>query len=453
VLVWIYGGGFAGGATSIPTYSGEVLAKKGVVLVSIGYRLGPIGFLAHPELSAESPQHVSGNYGLLDMIAAMQWIKKNIAAFGGDPNKVTIFGESAGGIAVSQLCASPLAKGLIQGAISESGGSFGPPRAAGAPGETCGLSPLRRRTGWPSRSTPELLRSLSFASCRRRNCWQPARMAWPNTDGWVIPGDQYTLYDSKQFNDIPVLIGYNSDEGASFSHYSSPKAYIDGVRKRYGAFADSLLNAYPANGNTVPKTARDLSRDAAFGWQTWIWARLQSKQGTSKVFYYYFDQHPDFAAGSEHEGFGAWHGREVPYVFGHLNDLPNEQPSATDHVISDAMVAYWTNFAKYGDPNGKSMPKWPAFSDAHPDLMYLAGTPHTGPVPNEEGLKALDAYFAWRRSSEGVRASAVEDAKPSATNVMGAAYPRVLPDHSAAFQIKASTAQSWMWTSPERSSL
>jgi len=135
VLVWIYGGGFNAGGTSVPTYSGEVLARKGVVLVTIAYRVGPLGFLAHPGLSAESPHHVSGNYGLLDMIAALEWIRKNIGAFGGDPNKVTIFGESAGGIAVSMLCASPLANGLFDGAISESGGSFGPPRPAGAPGE------------------------------------------------------------------------------------------------------------------------------------------------------------------------------------------------------------------------------------------------------------------------------------------------------------------------------
>ena len=443
VLVWIYGGGFASGATSIPGYSGEVLAKKGVVLVSIAYRLGPIGFLAHPELSAESPEHVSGNYGLLDMIAALQWIKKNIAAFGGDPNKVTIFGESAGGIAVSQLCASPLAKGLIQGAISESGGSFGPPRAAGMPGENMRPLALAEKDGLAFAVNAG---ASSLAELRKlppeKLLTAQRGMAWPNTDGWVIPADQYLLYDARKFNDIPVLIGYNSDEGASFSHESSPKAYIDGVRKRYGSFADSLIKAYPAGEKSVPKTARDLARDAAFGWQTWIWARLQSERGSSKVYMYYFDQHPDFAAGSEHEGFGAWHGREVPYVFGHLNELPHEQPSATDHVISDAMVTYWTNFAKYGTPNGKGIPKWPAFSDAHPEYMYLAGTPHAGPVPNEEGLNALDAYFAWRRSPEGIRASAVEDAKPATTNVMGAQYPRILADHSAAFQLKAPTAQS-----------
>jgi para-nitrobenzyl esterase len=443
VLVWIYGGGFAGGATSIPGYSGEVLAKKGVVLVSIAYRLGTLGFLAHPELSAESPEHVSGNYGLLDMIAGLQWIKKNIAAFGGDPNKVTIFGESAGGIAVSQLCASPLTKGLISGAISESGGSFGPPRPSGAPGENMRPLANAEKDGLAFQINAVANSLADLRKLPPEKILAATRgMAWPNTDGWVIPDDQYKLYDAKKFNDIPVLIGYNSDEGASFSHDSSPKAYIDGVRKRYGAYADSLLKAYPAGEKTVPKTARDLARDAAFGWQTWIWARLQSQRGSSKVFMYYFDQHPDFAVGSEHEGFGAWHGREVPYVFGHLNDLQGEIPSATDRVISDAMGTYWTNFAKYGDPNGKGIAKWPAFSDAHPEYMYLAGTPHAGPTPNEEGLKALDAYFAWRRSPEGIRASAVEDAKPAATNVMGATYPRVLADHSAAFQIKAPAAKS-----------
>jgi para-nitrobenzyl esterase len=443
VLVWIYGGGFAGGATSIPGYSGEVLARKGVVLVSIAYRVGSIGFLAHPELSAESPNHVSGNYGLLDMIAGLQWIKKNIAAFGGDPDKVTIFGESAGGIAVSQLCASPLTKGLISGAISESGGSFGPPRPSGAPGENMRRLASAEKDGLAFQINAGANSLADLRKLPPEKILAATRgMAWPNTDGWVIPDDQYKLYDARKFNDIPVLIGYNSDEGASFSHDSSPKVYIDGVRKRYGAFADSLLKAYPAGEKSVPKTARDLARDAAFGWQTWIWARLQSQRGSSKVYIYYFDQHPDFAVGSEHEGFGAWHGREVPYVFGHLNDLQGEVPSATDRVISDAMVTYWTNFAKYGDPNGKGIAKWPVFSDAHPEYMYFAGTPHPGPTPNEEGLKALDSYFAWRRSPEGIHAAAVEDAKPAATNVMGATYPRILADHSAAFQIKAPAAKS-----------
>jgi para-nitrobenzyl esterase len=443
VLVWIFGGGFSVGATSVPTYSGEQLAQKRVVFVSISYRLGSLGFLAHPGLSAESPQHVSGNYGLLDMIAALQWINKNIAAFGGDPNKVTIFGESAGGIAVSQLCASPLAKGLFEGAMSESGGSFGPPRSAGQPGEN--MRPLADA----ERSGVEFARTLGAATVADLRMVPAEKvlaatrgLAWPVIDGWVIPSDEYTLYDAKRFNDVPVLIGYNSDEGASFSHDRTPRDYMEGVRRRYGPFADSLLKAYPTGETSVPKTARDLSRDAAFGWHTWIWARLQSNLGKSKVFYYYFDQHPEYPADSPQAGHGSPHGMEVEYVFKHVTGGPSGKPSATDLTISDAMATYWTNFAKYGDPNGEGMPKWPAFSDQHPELMYFAGTPHTGPVPNEEGLKALDAYFAWRRSPEGVRASAVEDAKPAATNVMGAQYPRVLSDRSVAFQFKAPDAQS-----------
>jgi para-nitrobenzyl esterase len=195
VLVWIYGGGFAGGATSIPAYSGEVLAKKGVVLVSIAYRVGPLGFLVHPELSAESAQHVSGNYGLLDMIAGLQWIKKNIAAFGGNPNKVTIFGESAGGIAVSQLCASPLANGLIQGAISESGGSFGPPRAAGQPGENMRRLDTAERDGlaFAKNAGASSLAELRALPAEKILAAQRG-MAWPVVDGWVIPDDQYKLY-------------------------------------------------------------------------------------------------------------------------------------------------------------------------------------------------------------------------------------------------------------------
>ncbi|MGA8672037.1 MAG: carboxylesterase family protein [Terracidiphilus sp.] len=446
VLVWIYGGGFSVGGTSVPTYSGEKLAQKGVVVVSMGYRLGPLGFLAHPGLSAESPQHVSGNYGLLDMIAALQWIQKNIAAFGGDPHKVTIFGESAGGIAVSELCASPLAKGLIQGAISESGGSFGHPRAGGAPGENMRPLAIAERAGEDlalsigAKSIGDLRKlpaeKLIAAGQTNRGA------GWPVVDGWVIPDDQYSIYEQKQFNDTPILVGYNSDEGATFGPPRTPQDYIASVKARYDRFADSLLKAYPTNETTVPKTARDLTRDAAFGWSTWTWARMQTNLGKSKAFYYYFDQHPDYPADSPQAGHGSPHGSEVEYVFGHPTGGPGGKPSATDFTISDAMMTYWTNFAKYGDPNGKGMPRWPAFNDQHPELMYFSGTAHTGPLPNEEGLKALDAYFAWRRSPEGVRASSVEDAKPASTNVLGAAYPRVLPDHSVAFQFKSPAAQS-----------
>jgi para-nitrobenzyl esterase len=403
VLVWIYGGGFSAGATSNPRYSGEKLAKRGVVLVSVGYRVGPIGFLAHPGLSTESKDRVSGNYGLLDMIASLQWIQKNIAAFGGDPKRVTIFGESAGGIAVSMLCASPVAKGLFQGAISQSGGSFGPPRPGGLPGENMQRLADAEHAGesyakGAGASTVAELRKLTaeqvLATSRGKR-----GLGWPIIDGRLIPDDQYKLYEAKQYNDTPILVGINSDEGASFFPPKNPQAYVESVRQRYGSFADKLLKLYPSGETTVAKTARDLTRDVMFGWHTWAWARLQSKTSKSKIFYYYFDQHPDYPAGSAREGQGTVHGADVPYVFEHVSLI--REPAPGDEQVSSAMAAYWTNFAKRGDPNGEGLPNWPAFSDAKPVVMYLRQQLHTGPVPSEEGLRGLDEYFAWRRTPEG----------------------------------------------------
>ena len=161
-----------------------------------------------------------------------------------------------------------------------------------------------------------------------------------------------------------------------------------------------LLKAYPVEASSVPKTARDLSRDAAFGWQTWSWAKLQAKTGKSKVFFYYFDQHPDYPKDSPYYGYGSPHGQEVAYVFENL-DKSNPQTSKTDLEISNLMGTYWTNFAKYGDPNGKDVPNWPAFTNANPKLMYFNNTAYTGPVPSEKSLEVLDSYFSWRRTPEG----------------------------------------------------
>ena len=284
VLVWIYGGGFGAGATSERNYSGEKLAKKGVVLVSIAYRVGQLGFLAHPDLSAETTNHVSGNYGLLDMIAGLQWVRKNIGAFGGDPHRVTIFGESAGGIAVSMLCASPLAKGLFEGAISQSGGSFGPPRTTTFPGENMKRLPDAERSG---EAYAKAAGASSIAELRKLPAdklqagGRGMGLAWAIIDGWVIPDDQYRLYEAKRYNDTPILVGYNSDEGASFSPPKTPEEYVAAVKGRYGPFADKLIAAYPPGSGRVAKTARDLTRDAAFGWHTWIWARLEAQTGKS----------------------------------------------------------------------------------------------------------------------------------------------------------------------------
>lgn len=400
VLVWIYGGGFGAGATSEWPYNGEKLARKGVVLVSIAYRVGQLGFFAHPELSAENPNRVSGNYGLLDMIAGLKWIKENIAAFGGDPEKVTIFGESAGGIAVSMLCASPLAKGLFVGAISESGGSFGPSRQTQTyPGENM------KRLRFAEQDGENYLKNSGVSSVAELRKVAADKLpgrgfggSWPIVDGYVIPDDQHKLYEAGKYNDVAILVGYNSDEGASFPSGRTPEDYIAGVKSRYGKFADDLLKAYPVGTTTVTKTARDLARDAAFGWQTWSWARLQAKTGKSKVYLYYFDQHPDYPEDSPKAGYGSPHGQEVAYVFQQLNP---QQASPSDLVISDAMASYWTNFAKFGSPNEAGLPIWSTFSDATPVVMHFNQVPKLGPVPSAESLKVLDAYFEWRRTPEG----------------------------------------------------
>lgn len=275
VLVWIYGGGFSFGTTADAICSGENLAKKGVIVVSIAYRVGHLGFMAHPELSKENPKNVSGNYGLLDQIAGLKWVKNNISQFGGDPDKVTIFGESAGGISVSMLCASPLAKGLFRAAISQSGGSFGPTRSTTYPGENMKTLQQAEANGI------KLQKQAGVASIEELRKMPVDKLpqnrgmggAWPIIDGYVIPDGQYKLYESGNYNDVPVLIGYNSDEGASFSRARTPEEYKKNVQQRYGKFADALISAYPTEGNRVPKTARDLTRDAAFGWHTWSWAR------------------------------------------------------------------------------------------------------------------------------------------------------------------------------------
>ncbi|HPJ80000.1 MAG TPA: carboxylesterase family protein, partial [Prolixibacteraceae bacterium] len=270
VLVWIYGGGFSFGSTSEPVHNGEHLARKGVVLVSIAYRVGQLGFLAHPELSAEDPNDVSGNYGILDQIAGLRWIRDNIAAFGGDPGRVTIFGESAGGISVSMLCASPLAKGLFHGAISQSGGSFGPTRPVTFPGENMKTLEQAEQAGveYVNKTGAASLADLRKMDADKLPMEWGMGNAWPIVDGYVIPDDQHRMYEAGNYNDVPVLIGYNSDEGLSFPSGRTPEEAIAGVKKRFGPYADTLMQAYPFGENSVSRRARNLMRDAAFGWHT-----------------------------------------------------------------------------------------------------------------------------------------------------------------------------------------
>ncbi|MEO6187072.1 MAG: carboxylesterase family protein, partial [Steroidobacteraceae bacterium] len=363
---------------------------------------------------------------------------------GGDPAKVTIFGQSAGAIAVSQLVASPLAKGLFTGAISESGGSISAPRPTGQPGENM------RRLADAERQGTAIARSAGASSLAQLRALTPQQVqaaargngvSWPVVDGWVVPADQYPLYEARRFNDVPVLVGYNSDEGASFPREPTSTDFITNTHRRYGEFADRLLAVYPPGTGTLPRTARNLVRDASFGWQTWAWARLQSQHGKSRAWVYFFNQHPVAATGSPLPDPGAPHGREIAYVFGHLNTLRNETPGDSDRAISDAMASYWTNFAKHGDPNGKGVAAWPAFSATNSQVMHFDGEPRVGAVPDEAGLRILDEYFAWRRTPAGSGAAEVQDAPSASTNVPGASAPRVLPDHSIAFELPAPAAK------------
>jgi para-nitrobenzyl esterase len=404
-MVWIYGGGFTAGATSVPQYNGENLAKKGVVLVSIAYRLGNFGFMAHPELSAEQHGH-SGNYGLLDQIAGLQWVNRNIAAFGGDPNRVTIFGESAGGISVSMLAASPLAKGLFQGAISESGGSFAPPRFANEGGQN--VPPLSVAESNGVKFVTKLGVS-SIADARKmsaddlqKNSPPGLGGAWPNFEGYVLPGDQYKLYEAGRYNDTPILIGTNSDEGALFVPQIAATAYVASTRAGYGDYADKILAAYPGGSDAEAlRSARDLFRDSAFAWNTWSWAKLQSKTGKGKVYVYYFSHRPPYPDTPQFKDWGAAHGGEISYVF--ENFAANEKPTSADTAVSDAISSYWVNFAKTGDPNGSGLPTWPVFTDANQQVMNLNDPSKPIPAPNIVKLQVLDGYYAWRRTQAAAK--------------------------------------------------
>src|SRR5215471_14029646 len=322
VMVWIYGGGFVGGQTSVPLYDGTKLAEKGVVLVSVAYRVGAFGFLAHPDLSRESGKG-SGNYGLQDQIAGLRWVKANIAKFGGDPNRVTVFGESAGGIAVSMLAASPAAKGLFQRAISESGGSFGSAKSSNEGGVNVPPLKVAEAKGeafLKKIGATDIKAAREMAADKIQAAQGPGLAAtdsfWPVFDGDVLPGDQYELYQAKKFNDTPVLIGTNSDEGALFLPPGVTAARFEQLaRDGFGPQADAILAAYPhATDAEAVKSTKDLFRESTFAWHTWAWAMLQTEKGKGKAFVYYFDHRgPRTPSGA-----GANHGDEIAYVFRNL---------------------------------------------------------------------------------------------------------------------------------------
>jgi para-nitrobenzyl esterase len=398
VIVWIHGGGYSTGSASMPLYWGDRLAHRGVVVVTLAYRLGPLGWLAHPELTRESPHRSSGNYGLMDQLAALQWIQRNIEAFGGDPKRVTIAGQSAGAMAVSELMASPRAKGLFQRAIAESGGLFEPIKVAPdyflTNAEVVGEKYV---TSLGVSSIAEL-RKLPASRLLGGNA---ARITHPVIEPYVLPVSPYEVFASSQQNDVPLLIGSNSEEGRSLVDLSKVKAatFAADLATSFGPLPPALIAAYPHGSDAEARQARlDLERDLRFGWDMWTWARLQVRTGASAVYYYSFQQRPPFPKDSVYAGWGASHYAELWYVFSHLNQEPWHW-SPGDYRLADEVSSYWVNFAKSGNPNGHGLPVWPAFTAENGRVQYLVDPIRSGDVPFIDNLKVFDAIYAAARGT------------------------------------------------------
>jgi para-nitrobenzyl esterase len=395
VIVWIYGGGYINGSASMPLYWGDRLAHKGLIVITIAYRLGPLGFLAHPELTRDSPHHSSGNYGLMDQIAALAWIQRNIAAFGGDPKSVTIAGQSSGAISVSILMASPPAKGLFQRAIGESGGLFEPLQLAPK-----FLLANAERDGEKYAAS---LGAASLQELRRvaadRLTGNAGGICHPVIEPYVLPVSPYEAFASGQQNDVPLLIGSNAEEARAMVDVThETAATFDGdLEHSVGQLPPALVAAYPHATDVEAGQARlGLERDLRFGWDMWAWARLQAATGTKRVYYYSFRQQPPFPAGSVYEGWGASHFAELWYVFDHLDQSPWNW-TAADRKLAEEMSSYWVNFAKSGNPNGQGSPPWQAFTNTESNVQYLGDPITVGGVANIKGLSAFDAVYTTVR--------------------------------------------------------
>ncbi|MGD0583552.1 MAG: carboxylesterase family protein [Bacteroidales bacterium] len=378
VIVWIHGGAFTGGSGTVPLYDGTEMAKKGVVFVTINYRLGVFGFLAHPDLSAESPDKVSGNYGILDQIAALKWVKKNIASFGGDPDNVTIDGQSAGSFSVNALMVSPLAKGLFQRAIGQSGGMFSHPGGLVTDlkvAEEAGVK-FAKQIGVASidelrkRSAPELLKSAG---------------RWGITiDNFVILPAGETFSAGKQ-NDVPLITGWNSGDGFSMGPTMNSEGFRNNALKTYGERADEFLKLFPASTEEEAKESQNVVSQMFFGWQNFNWARAQCTTGKNKAWLYYFTHVPP-----GEPNYGAFHSAEFGYALKTLR-LWNRPFIKWDYDLSEIISSYWVNFARNGDPNGPGLPEWPSFDKSNPKVIELGDQVKSAPLPLARQLEFIDS--------------------------------------------------------------
>jgi len=397
VMIWWFGGAFTEGGGSVPLYDGTALAKKGVVVVTMNYRLGAFGFFTHPALTAESPHKASGNYGLMDMLASARWVKNNIAAFGGDPNNVTVFGQSAGAMAIASLVASPESKGLFKRAISESGAWMG---LGMAPGMTTRAQAEERGVKAATEagvSTAAELRAMSAAdvTAKLRSGGCPGCMI---VDGWVIPEDPSVTFAAGRQNAVDVLVGSNKEE-LSFGRGATAQQFEAGAQ-RYGDLAGEFLKLYPhATDEEAARSNIASTADGTF-WHMRLYADYQVKKG-NKAYLYFFTQHPPAPDGKP--PFPASHAAEVPYVFDNLGKphlFPDSSSaelsakSAPDKKVADEMSSYWTNFAKTGDPNGPGLPKWTAHKIGNgQDAIILDANPASEKLPTPERLALIDKQW------------------------------------------------------------
>jgi para-nitrobenzyl esterase len=363
VMVWIFGGAYTEGAGSSRHNDGEALARKGVVAVTFNYRLGAFGFFSHPELTKESGRNASGNQAIFDALAALRWVQNNIAAFGGDPGNVTIFGESAGAALSAGLVGSPLAKGLLQRAISESGAWMG---------LSMGLMRSRASAEAPAGRDASPMQTMPLAELRAKSTDEISkglRGAGMIVDGWAIPEDLSLTFAAGRQNAVDVLVGSNKDEGSFILRGPTAEQWTSRVRGRWGDLADAYLKLYPAGSDAEAAKSSEAAFSDEMAWHMRLYAEAQSKLG-KRVYLYYFTHEPPVAAGQPN--LRATHTAEIPYVFDNLKAVrvyPDtsspelSSASEADRKLAGIISSYWVNFARTGNPNGKGLTEWPAYRD------------------------------------------------------------------------------------------
>ena len=390
VLFWIHGGGFSSGSGSVPIYDGARLASRGIVVVNVNYRVGVYGFLAHPELTAESPVHASGNYGLMDQAEALRWVRANIKAFGGDPAQVTIAGQSAGAASVHLLIASPRVEGLFARAIAQSGSGMGIPVPARAVAEATGqaLSDVSNE-----KLSVRQLRNLTAAELDARVAKMPPSgplglRFLPIIDGLFVPDASYV---DKNTNDTPILTGMTANEITGLNPTFGKTTVADfntQLTKTYGPMAPKFAALYPAKTDAEAVTAFEShARDRGLA-ATYFWAKERLKN-TRHPIYTYLWTHPE--PGPEAAHYKAFHSSEIPYVFDTLHAA--ERPfTASDDELATMLGNYWLNFVKRGDPNGKNLGRWPRFSLTGDAAMELGSDTKPRPTLPSDRIAAFEQY-------------------------------------------------------------